>query len=74
MGCNEVCVVHLVRACNGIEPLKRFLTSYTQHPAGMKHDSDSHFFMECCDGNASIMVAMLTILTSRELFHKVLVR
>jgi hypothetical protein len=38
MGCNEVCVVHLVRACNGIEPLKRFLTSYTYHPAGMKHD------------------------------------
>jgi hypothetical protein len=38
MGCNEVCIVHLVRACNGIEPLKRFLTSYTYHPAGMKHD------------------------------------
>ena len=38
MDCKNICVVHLVRACNGIEPLRRFLTSYQNHPAGLKHD------------------------------------
>jgi hypothetical protein len=38
MGCNDICVIHLVRSCNGIEPLRRFLTSYKNHPAGLKHD------------------------------------
>ena len=35
---SDICVVHLVRACNGIEPLKIFLTSYKDHPAGLKHE------------------------------------
>ena len=38
MHCNDICVVHLVRACNGIEPLKRFLTSYKYYSAGLEHD------------------------------------
>jgi|WetSurMetagenome_2_1015567.scaffolds.fasta_scaffold241242_2 hypothetical protein len=38
MGYNDICVVHLIRACNGIEPLKRFLISYEHHPSGLEHD------------------------------------
>jgi hypothetical protein len=34
----EVCVVHLVRAQNGPDPLRRFLASYLAHPAGAEHD------------------------------------
>ncbi len=34
----ELCVAHLVRAHNGIAPLKRFLDSYQTHPGGMEHD------------------------------------
>jgi hypothetical protein len=34
----ELCVVHLVRALNGIEPFERFLESYRQHPGGTDHD------------------------------------
>ncbi len=32
------CVVHLVRAANGIEPFAAFLESYRAHPAGIPHD------------------------------------
>jgi len=35
---DSVCVVHLVRACNGIKPFERFLASYRAHPAGYPHD------------------------------------
>lgn len=35
---NEICVVHLVRKCNGVGPLQRFLESYRLHPAGIEHD------------------------------------
>jgi hypothetical protein len=38
MYCNEICVIHLIRACNGIEPLQNFLISYKNHPTGLKHD------------------------------------
>lgn len=34
----ELCVVHLVRAQNGIEPFKRFLESYRENPGGVEHD------------------------------------
>lgn len=34
----ELCVVHLVRAKNGIEPFKRFLESYQAAPGGIGHD------------------------------------
>jgi hypothetical protein len=34
----ELCVVHLVRAQNGIEPFKRFLESYRQNQGGIEHD------------------------------------
>lgn len=34
----EICVVHLVRAHNGIEPFRHFLESYRENPGGIKHD------------------------------------
>jgi hypothetical protein len=34
----ELCVVHLVRAANGIKPLQRFLESYRANPGGIEHD------------------------------------
>jgi len=34
----ELCVVHLVRAHNGIEPFRRFLESYRVNPGGIEHD------------------------------------
>lgn len=34
---NSICVVHLVRASNGVQPLRRFIQSYTLHPAGAPH-------------------------------------
>ena len=34
----ELCVVHLVRAQNGIEPFRRFLESYQANPGGIEHD------------------------------------
>jgi hypothetical protein len=34
----SLCVVHLARAANGIEPLAAFLDSYRAHPAGIEHD------------------------------------
>jgi hypothetical protein len=33
-----LCVVHLVRAANGVAPLLAFLDSYRRHPAGVEHD------------------------------------
>jgi hypothetical protein len=35
---NDICVVHLVRAQNGIAPLKNFLESYKLNPGGIAHD------------------------------------
>jgi hypothetical protein len=35
---NEICVVHLVRAINGVQPLEQFLQSYEHHAAGIEHD------------------------------------
>jgi hypothetical protein len=32
------CVVHLVRAANGIAPFRRFLESYIRYPAGVQHE------------------------------------
>lgn len=34
----ELCVVHLARAQNGVEPFQRFLASYGANPAGIDHD------------------------------------
>jgi hypothetical protein len=34
----EIGVIHLVRRKNGIEPFKKFLDSYLEHPAGVPHD------------------------------------
>jgi len=34
----EICVVHLVRFHNGIEPFRRFLESYRENPSGIEHD------------------------------------
>ncbi len=34
----DICVVHLVRKKNGIEPFRRFLSSYLSHHAGVDHD------------------------------------
>jgi hypothetical protein len=34
----EICVAHLVRAKNGVEPLRRFLESYGNHQGGLGHD------------------------------------
>ena len=34
----ELCVVHLVRAQNEIEPFRRFLESYRENPGGIEHD------------------------------------
>jgi hypothetical protein len=34
----EPCVVHLVRAANGLEPFAAFLESYNAHPAGVPHE------------------------------------
>lgn len=35
---DSVCVVHLVRAANGPEPLRAFIDSYGRHPAGIEHE------------------------------------
>lgn len=34
----DICVVHLVRGKNGIEPFKLFLASYARNPGGINHD------------------------------------
>ncbi|HEX9402559.1 MAG TPA: hypothetical protein VF912_20860 [Anaeromyxobacter sp.] len=34
---DSICVAHLVRACNGLEPFQRFLASYRRHGAGAPH-------------------------------------
>ena len=35
---SDICVVHLVRKKNGMEPFRRFLASYLDNPAGIGHD------------------------------------
>jgi hypothetical protein len=35
---SELCVVHLVRRHNGIEPFERFLQAYRAYPGGVPHD------------------------------------
>lgn len=37
-GVPNICVVHLIRKNNGIEPFRQFLTSYLKHRAGVEHD------------------------------------
>jgi hypothetical protein len=34
---SDICVVHLVRKRNGIEPFQKFLDSYLSHKAGIEH-------------------------------------
>jgi len=34
----EICVVHLIRAQNGVEPFKRFIESYAKYRGGIDHD------------------------------------
>lgn len=38
MNKQEICVVHLVRAQNGIDPFRKFLASYGKNPAGVDHE------------------------------------
>jgi hypothetical protein len=38
MVCNGICVIHLVKACNGIEQVERLLFSYKNHPDCSNHD------------------------------------
>ena len=35
---SSVCLAHLVRQCNGVEPLRRFVAAYRRYPSGPKHD------------------------------------
>lgn len=35
---SELGVVHIVRARNGVDPVRRFLASYLENPAGTEHD------------------------------------
>lgn len=35
---SDICVVHLVRKKNGLEPFRSFLSSYLNHRAGVNHD------------------------------------
>lgn len=35
---SDICVVHLIRKKNGIEPFRQYLTSYLNHRAGVEHD------------------------------------
>ena len=35
---SDICVAHLVRKKNGLEPFRHFLTSYLELPAGVDHD------------------------------------
>jgi hypothetical protein len=35
---SSICVAHLVRAKNGMEPLQRFLESYARNQGGIEHD------------------------------------
>ncbi|MDR3392578.1 MAG: hypothetical protein P4L77_12680 [Sulfuriferula sp.] len=35
---SKICVVHLVRAQNGIEPFSNFIESYLKNPSGIEHD------------------------------------
>src|SRR5882724_3347052 len=35
---DSICVAHLVRAKNGLDPLIQFLDSYRKYPAGVDHD------------------------------------
>jgi hypothetical protein len=35
---SDICVAHLVRKKNGIEPFSNFLDSYLSHPAGVEHE------------------------------------
>lgn len=47
---SEVCVVHLVRKKNGMEPFLSFIESYLKNPAGMSHDLlilYKGFFRQC---------------------------
>jgi hypothetical protein len=37
-GAPELCVVHLVRAANGIAPFRRFIESYIRYRAGVQHE------------------------------------
>ena len=34
----DICVVHLVRKSNGIDPFRKFLASYLYYPAGINHE------------------------------------
>ena len=34
----NVCVAHLVRAINGIEPFKKFIESYKSNQSGLEHE------------------------------------
>jgi hypothetical protein len=34
----KICVIHLVRASNGVAPVRQFLESIKAHPAGVEHD------------------------------------
>lgn len=63
-GAASPCVVHLVRAANGIEPFRAFLESYTRHPAGLRHElvllfkgftseRDADPYLELADGLAA---------------------
>jgi hypothetical protein len=68
MGCNDIRVVHLVRACNGIEPLKRFFNVNKIYPTDVKYDfflplkslERVDFFMDTLSGVSSVIIARLT--------------
>jgi hypothetical protein len=63
MDSKEICVIHLVRASNGIGPLKRFLTSYRSHTAGLEHDL---FFILKGFGENEISFEIETLLNQYE--------
>jgi hypothetical protein len=55
----EPCVLHLVRAANGLEPFTAFLESYHAHPAGVAHELAIVFkgFRTPSDADAYLRIA-----------------
>jgi hypothetical protein len=61
-------VVHLVRAANGIAPLRRFLDSYVRYPAGTEHELVLLFKGFASAGDAAPYMELADDLDARALF------
>jgi len=65
---NGICVVHLIRKCNGLEPFNKYISSYRKYNAGMSHTLLLLFKGFSCDSDITEYEELIKDLEYEKIF------